>query len=158
MISVQEAETILLNLVQPLDANKDTEIVTLEQVSNRILAHNLVSKLDFPHWDNSAMDGYAVRYEDVKNCSAENPINLEIVEEIPAGYQPKITIEKGQAARIFTGAVMPEGADTIVMQENTKKEGKIVSILASVKYQEFVRHKRIFLSSWKQSFRSRNQN
>ncbi|MHC5723237.1 MAG: molybdopterin molybdotransferase MoeA [Nostoc sp.] len=144
MLSVSDAEAIILNLVQPLDDQRDTEVVDLLAADSRILATPVTSPLDFPHWDNSAMDGYAVRYEDVQHSSTEQPAVLEIVEVIPAGYQPKSTIEPGQAARIFTGAVMPAGADTIVMQEKTRQEENRVFILAASKPQEFVRHKASF--------------
>jgi molybdopterin molybdotransferase len=144
MLPVSEAEAIIFNLVQPLNSEQDTEIVDLLTADGRILAKPAVSQLDFPHWDNSAMDGYAVRYLDVQQATAENPAVLEIVEEIPAGYQPKSTIQPGQAARIFTGAVMPNGADTIVMQESTRREGNRVSILATPKAGEFLRKQASF--------------
>ncbi|OYD92094.1 molybdopterin molybdenumtransferase [Nostoc sp. 'Peltigera membranacea cyanobiont' 210A] len=144
MLSVSDAQAIILNLVQPLDRQRDTEVVDLLTADSRILATPVTSPLDFPHWDNSAMDGYAVRYEDVQHSTAEQPAILEIVEEIPAGYQPKSTIQPGQAARIFTGAVIPAGADTVVMQEKTRREENRVFILAAPKPQEFVRHKASF--------------
>ncbi|HLO85583.1 MAG TPA: gephyrin-like molybdotransferase Glp [Nostocaceae cyanobacterium] len=147
MLSVKDAETTILNLIQPL---QDTEIVDLLSADNRILANPVISKLDFPHWDNSAMDGYAVKYEDVKSASAENPVILDIITEIPAGTQPQINIKSGQAARIFTGAVMPEGADTVVMQERTNKVENQVYILAAPQYQEFVRHKADFYQAGNQ--------
>ncbi|MEA5616816.1 gephyrin-like molybdotransferase Glp [Cronbergia sp. UHCC 0137] len=140
MLLVKDAEAIIFNLLQPLDQKQDIEVVDLLNGHNRILANPVISRLDFPHWDNSAMDGFAVRYGDVKEARAENPIILEVVEEIPAGYQPKITIQPGQAARIFTGAVMPAGADTVVMQERTRWEENRVFILAAPQFQEFVRH------------------
>jgi molybdopterin molybdotransferase len=140
MLSVSDAEAIIFNLVQPLDNQQDTEVVDL-LADNRILATPVTSNLDFPHWDNSAMDGYAVRYEDVQHCNEETPAVLEVVETIPAGYQPKCTIQPGQAARIFTGAVMPPGADTVVMQERTRFEDNRVFILSAAKPQEFVRQK-----------------
>ena len=144
MLLAQEAEAIILSLVQPLKTEQDTETVNLENGNGRILATAIASDLDFPYWDNSAMDGYALRYEDVKDCSSEKPITLEIVEEIPAGYEPKITIQSGQAARIFTGGMLPQGADTIVIQENTQKKDNLVTILNSPQYQEFVRHRGSF--------------
>ncbi len=143
MVSVSDAQAIILNLVQPLDHQRDTEVVDLLVADSRILAVPVTSPLDFPHWDNSAMDGYAVRYEDVQH-SSENPAVLEIVEDIPAGYQPKSTIQPGQAARIFTGAAIPVGADTVVMQEKTRREENRVFILDAPKPQEFVRHKASF--------------
>ncbi|MBD2388166.1 molybdopterin molybdotransferase MoeA [Cylindrospermum sp. FACHB-282] len=144
MLSVRDAESIILNLVQPLDKQLDIEVVDLLTAANRVLATPVISPLDFPHWDNSAMDGFAVRYEDVQQSSAEQPTVLEIVEEIPAGYQPQVTIQPGQAARIFTGAVMPKGADTVVMQERTHRERNRVFILAAPQPQGFVRHKAAF--------------
>lgn len=145
MLSVKEAESIVLNLAQPLDSQRDVETVDLLAASGRILAATVTSSLDFPYWDNSAMDGYAVRFADVENCSAEKPVALDIIEDIPAGYQPKHTVQPGQAARIFTGAVMPAGADTVVMQEETRREGDRVFVLFSPeKPQAFVRHKGAF--------------
>ncbi|MBE9197663.1 molybdopterin molybdotransferase MoeA [Nodularia sp. LEGE 06071] len=145
MLSVSDAEAIILNLVQPLDPQRDIEIIDLLAADRRIISTPVTSKLDFPHWDNSAMDGYAVRYEDV-----QQPTSLEIVEEIPAGYQPQSIVQPGQAARIFTGAVMPMGADTVVMQEKTRREDNLVFILAAPQPQEFVRHKGAFYQAGKQ--------
>ena len=145
MLSVKEAESIVLNLAQPLDSQRDVETVDLLAASGRVLAAPVTGSLDFPYWDNSAMDGYAVRFADVENCSTEKPAVLEVVEEIPAGYQPANTVQSGQAARIFTGAVMPAGADTVIMQEETRREGDRIFILVSPeKPQAFVRHKGAF--------------
>ena len=141
MLPVNEAEKVILDLVKPIT---DTETVSLQDAVGRILAVAIASKLDFPYWDNSAMDGYAVKFSDVQNCSLDRGVKLEIVEEIPAGYLPKIELKSGQAARIFTGAMLPKGADTIVMQENTQQEGNFVTILASPQPQEFVRHQGSF--------------
>ncbi|HEY9799356.1 MAG TPA: gephyrin-like molybdotransferase Glp [Leptolyngbyaceae cyanobacterium] len=141
MNPVTEAADIIFNLIKPLDNQQDTEIVDLLTANGRILATPVHSPLDFPHWDNSAMDGYAVRYQDVQHSSAEQPVNLEIIEEIPAGYQPKSTLQPGQAARIFTGAVIPNGADTVVMQERTRREDNQVFILTTPQPGEFVRRK-----------------
>ncbi|MBV8883592.1 MAG: molybdopterin molybdotransferase MoeA [Chroococcidiopsidaceae cyanobacterium CP_BM_RX_35] len=144
MLSVSQAETIIFNLVQPLGTQKDVEVVTLLTAIDRILAAPVMSTLDFPHWDNSAMDGYAVRYEDVKHVNDQQPAVLEIVEEIAAGQEPQKTIQPGQAARIFTGAMMPVGADTVVIQEQTRQEENRVFILSAPKQQDFVRHRASF--------------
>lgn len=144
MFSVEQAEAIILEKVQPLDTARDTEVVDLLGAMGRILATPVTSQLDFPHWDNSAMDGYAVRYADVQGCSAEKPAILAIVAEIPAGYQPQHTIQPGQAARILTGAMMPAGADTVVMQEVTKREGDRIFIYSAPEPQAFVRHQGAF--------------
>ncbi len=139
MLSVSDAEATILQLVQPLDSLIDTEVIDLFTANGRILASPVTSQLDFPHWDNSAMDGYAVRYEDLQDCNEEKPVGLEIIEEIPAGVQPKSIIQSGKAARILTGGVMPVGANTVVMQERTRREGNQVFILATPKPKEFVR-------------------
>jgi len=140
MLSAQEAEDLILNLVQPLSGDRNTELVGLIDANQRILAIEITGKVDFPYWDNSAMDGYAVRFQDVANCSANQPQILEIIEEIPAGYPPQKSLQSGQAARIFTGAMLPPNADTIVIQENTKREGNQVKILAAPKPKNFVRY------------------
>lgn len=144
MLPAIQAEQQILDLILPLDANLDRETVALGQALGRILATTITSKLDFPHWDNSAMDGYAVRYEDVQHCSRDRPVTLTIMEEIPAGTQPQHLIQTGQAARILTGSVMPSGADTVVMQEDTQRDGDRVTILTPPKPQAFVRHRGSF--------------
>ncbi|MCC0179223.1 molybdopterin molybdotransferase MoeA [Waterburya agarophytonicola K14] len=144
MLSVNEVEEIILNLVEILDVEKDSEIVSLENIEGRVLAQAVKGKLDFPHWDNSAMDGYAVRYADVKDCSGDNPTTLKVVTEIAAGDRPNVEIKSGQTARIFTGAMLPVGTDTIVIQENTTRKGDEVIILSAPQEQEFVRHKGTF--------------
>lgn len=144
MLSAQEAETLILNLVQPLDAQQDQELVPLTAAHGRILAASVTGRQDFPYWDNSAMDGYAVRQADLTHCGPDQPIGLEIVEEIPAGVQPQKTVQSGQAARILTGAMLPAGADTIVMQEDTQREGDRVIVFVAPKPQAFVRHRAQF--------------
>lgn len=93
------------------------EEISLEQAGGRWLAGELVSSADMPPFDRTAMDGFAVRSTDV----AEPPVELEIVEEIPAGRDPSVTVGPGQASRIMTGAMIPPGADTIVMVEHTEE-------------------------------------
>jgi molybdopterin molybdotransferase len=139
MFSVNAAESLILSLVQPL---QETEIVSLEAAGNRVLAQTVASELDFPYWDNSAMDGYAVKYSDVQDCNASHPRILKIIEEIAAGYRPQKTLQSGEAARIFTGAMLPEGADTVIMQEMVRREGNRVFILSPPNVpQAFVRRR-----------------
>jgi molybdopterin molybdotransferase len=133
MLHPQAADRLIQTHSQPLTR---TETIPLQQCRGRILAENLTSHLDFPHWDNSAMDGYAVRFADVQTC----PVTLTIVEAIPAGNIPQIPLQPGQAARILTGSMMPPGADTVVMQEQTNRDGNQITILQSPQPQEFVRH------------------
>ncbi|MBW4516396.1 MAG: molybdopterin molybdotransferase MoeA [Timaviella obliquedivisa GSE-PSE-MK23-08B] len=143
MLPANQAEAIILGLVRSLNPQQNIETLDLLCANGRILATPVSSALDFPHWDNSAMDGYAVRYEDVQHCG-DRPITLKIIEEIPAGYLPQKTVQAGQAARILTGSMMPDGADTIVIQEETQRESNSVTILSAPKPQAFVRHRAEF--------------
>jgi molybdopterin molybdotransferase len=139
MLPVSQAEQIILDLVRPVT---ETESIDLTLATGRILATTIVSRLDFPHWDNSAMDGYAVKFADVRSSTSKHPITLEVVEEIPAGYQPQHEIQSGEAARIFTGAILPAGADTIVMQEHTQRvQKKFVKIQIAPTARAFVRQR-----------------
>jgi molybdopterin molybdotransferase len=139
MLPVSQAEQIILDLVQPLS---EIESIDLNLATGRILATAIVSRLDFPHWDNSAMDGYAVKFADVRSSTPKHPITLEVVEEIPAGYQPQREIQSGEAARIYTGAILPAGADTIVIQENTQRvQKKFVKIQIAPTARAFVRQR-----------------
>lgn len=124
MFSADEAEQLILTLVQPIDTVETIDLANVSGCLGRVLANPVTSALDFPHWDNSAMDGYAVRASDVQR----SPITLQVVEEIPAGKLPQKAVEPGQAARILTGAMMPAGADTVVMQEETERQGDRVTI------------------------------
>jgi molybdopterin molybdotransferase len=139
MLPVPQAEQIILDLVQPVS---EIESIDLALATGRILAKAIDSRLDFPHWDNSAMDGYAVKFADVRSSTPKHPITLEVVEEIPAGYQPQREIQSGEAARIFTGAIVPAGADTIVMQEHTQRVQKnFVKIQIAPTARAFVRQR-----------------
>ena len=145
MLPVADAEAIILDAVQPLDPSFDRELVPLLDCSGRILADSIASSLDFPHWDNSAMDGYAVRFDEVEQASPETPIALTIVEEIPAGAIPQNALQPGQTARILTGSMMPAGADTVVMQERVQRNGDRIEILqAPPEVGHFVRHQGSF--------------
>ena len=157
MLSVTAAETLIQSLVISLAAQDPAtaiEQVPLSQAFQRILAQPVSSPLDFPHWDNSAMDGYAIRYEDVcpedirpedirpedmrskegneaivresqglsQNLSEGLSEGLKVIETIAAGVSPQFPLKPGEAARIFTGAILPPGADTIVPQEATERQ------------------------------------
>ncbi|MEA5462624.1 molybdopterin molybdotransferase MoeA [Leptothoe sp. PORK10 BA2] len=137
MVPANDAEKLILDLVTPI---ADLEQVAVEDSLGRVLGQTVSSQLDFPHWDNSAMDGYAVRYRDV----ATVPTQLTVVEEIPAGQVPQRRVQPGEAARIFTGGILPAGADTIVMQENTQRQGEQVTVLTAPMAQEFVRQQGSF--------------
>lgn len=98
------------------------ECIPLSEALGRVLVSAVQSPINLPHWDNSAMDGYAVRAADLETRA--NPIELKVVEEIPAGSFPSRTIGAGECARIFTGAPLPKGADMVVRQEDTTTTGE----------------------------------
>ena len=110
MLSPAEAARTILSSVGP----EAVEHVPLLDSLGRILASDIISPIDIPQRDNSAMDGYAVRSEDVRgNC----PVELHVIDEVPAGAVPDRPIGKGQCSRIFTGAPIPTGADGVTRQE-----------------------------------------
>jgi molybdopterin molybdotransferase len=106
-----EAARIILSHFQPLPAARRP----LREALDAVLAEDVTSPLDLPPWDNSAMDGYAVRSADLQ----EPETDLDIIETIAAGQFPQKTVGKAQATRIFTGAPLPQGADTVIRQEDT---------------------------------------
>ena len=106
-----------------------TEIVSLDEARGRVLAAGLASKVDDPRFDNSAMDGFAVRAEDCTSSGTK----LEIVGTSQAGSMDLPVVRKGQGCRIMTGAPIPEGADAIVMVEDTEIEGEHVIINGPVR-------------------------
>jgi molybdopterin molybdotransferase len=93
--------------------------IPLDDALGSILAQDAVSPLDIPPWTNSAMDGYAARAADVRGATAAQPRRLAVVEVIPAGAFPTRAIGEGQCVRIFTGAPLPAGADSVIRQEDT---------------------------------------
>ncbi|MCB1734505.1 MAG: molybdopterin molybdotransferase MoeA [Gammaproteobacteria bacterium] len=101
----------------------ESEILPLAQCDNRVLAEDVIADLDVPPHDNSAMDGYAVRSADITACGTR----LRVSQRIPAGSMGT-ELEPGTAARIFTGAPVPPGADAVVMQEDTAADGDYVVI------------------------------
>lgn len=103
--------------------------VPLDTALGSVLAESVVSPIDVPFRTNSAMDGYAARADDVRGATAERPVRLTVVERIPAGAVPAVTIGPGQAARIFTGAPLPAGADSVIRQEDTDYGDPVVTIV-----------------------------
>lgn len=101
----------------------------LDDALDAVLAEDITSPLDIPAWTNSAMDGYAARGEDVRGASEERPVRLKVVEHLPAGCFPARSIARGECARIFTGAPLPEGADTVIRQEDTDQGAEVVTIV-----------------------------
>lgn len=137
MISVEEAQAIILKEIKILG----DERVLLPDALGRSLSSQIISPINHPPWDNSAMDGYALRYADTKNASEKNPVSLRVIEEIPAGILPQLSVGPGEASKIMTGAPMPEGSDAVVMVEETKPSKGSVEIYAAPELGEHIRRK-----------------
>jgi molybdopterin molybdotransferase len=103
--------------------------IPLDDALGLVLAQDVVSPLDIPAWTNSAMDGYAARAADVRGARAEAPVRLRVVEQLPAGTFPTRSIGAGECARIFTGAPLPDGADSVIRQEDTDQGRDAVTIV-----------------------------
>ena len=135
MIPVDEALNKILSHVQPLGFEK----VSLLDALGRVIAEDIFAKRNIPPLDNSAMDGYALRSEDVRQASEDHPIRLVVIEDLPAGFVSSKTVERGKAVRIMTGAPIPKGADTVVPVEVTKKEDGFVLIFKATGLGENIR-------------------
>lgn len=103
--------------------------VPLDDALDAVLAEDIVSPIDIPAWTNSAMDGYAARAEDIRGATEAAPKRLQVIEQIPAGSFPTRTVLPGTCSRIFTGAPLPDGADSVVRQEDTDEGSDVVTIL-----------------------------
>ncbi|MFH1563360.1 MAG: gephyrin-like molybdotransferase Glp [Nitrospirota bacterium] len=122
MISFEDAKQKILDGIVPV---KETEEIKVISSLNRILSTDVIASFDVPPCNNSAMDGYAVQYEDISEIEE---VRLQVIGELPAGKSFDKELKTGEALRIMTGAPMPKGADTVVMQEVTLQDGDWVSI------------------------------
>ncbi len=139
MLEFKEALSRVIDGVPRLE----TEAADLNDLNRRVLAESITSTINLPVADNSSMDGYAVRAEDIREASPENPAKLRLIDKIPAGQIGENTVEKGTCARIFTGSFLPEGADAVIMQEDTEvlEDGLNILCKDSVKPWENIRFK-----------------
>ncbi len=124
MISVHAAVETILSQISPLSG----EEVPILQATGRVLFEDLRARRSVPPFANSAMDGYSVRWQDVAQASAANPVTLQVLETVPAGYVAKRRVDEGSAIKIMTGAPLPRGADTVVRVEYTESVGDHVRI------------------------------
>ncbi|MHB9096712.1 MAG: molybdopterin molybdotransferase MoeA [Syntrophales bacterium] len=129
MISVDAARNRILDAFSPLGLEK----VNIIEALGRVIGEDVFAGRAIPPNDNSTMDGYALRVKDTRGASAEAPVRLAVVEDIPAGTVPRKRVGQGEAARIMTGAPIPEGADAVVRMEDTRKEDPGVAILVEAK-------------------------
>jgi putative molybdopterin biosynthesis protein len=105
--------------IASLDLDPGTETVPLAEARGRVLAERVDADMDVPGFDRASMDGYAVRARDTFGADEADPVVLDLAGEVHAGTEPDVTVESGTCAEISTGAVMPDGADAVVMVERT---------------------------------------
>jgi molybdopterin molybdotransferase len=122
LLPIVEAERLIAERVKPVGGR---ETAALRDAFGRVLAHDVVATVNVPPFDNSAVDGYAVRGEDL---DAEHERALGIVDRVAAGHAARHAVNAGEAIRILTGAPMPEGTDTVFMQEDCRIEGDRVLV------------------------------
>lgn len=138
MISVEEAQKIVLNAGLKTGVKK---LPILESLGLTI-AEDIISSYDIPIYDNSAMDGYAVRAIDTNGAEKSYPIRLVLMgEDIPAGRIPKSTVNPGLCMPIMTGAPLPEGADSVVKKEDTSRDTVSIMVFREIEKGENVRYR-----------------
>ncbi len=135
MITVDEALDKILSHIHPLGFEK----VSLLDSLGRVIGEDVHARRNIPPFDNSAMDGYALRVEDTLEASPDHPLQLEVIEDLPAGYLSKKKLERGKAIRIMTGAPVPKGADAVIPVEETKRENGSVLVFRTVASGENIR-------------------
>jgi molybdopterin molybdotransferase len=116
MLQYEEALARILAVI-PAPAS---ERIPAAEAVGRILAEEIASQIDLPPFDNSAMDGYAVRAQDVASARLDSPAHLRLVGRVAAGEKFSEEVSAGNSVRLFTGSPLPAGADAVVMQEDTK--------------------------------------
>lgn len=144
LLNVDEALKQILATIKPLE----NETVELSAALGRVIAEDVVADSNLPPFSNSSMDGFAVQASDIAQASEQMPVSLQVVMDIPAGSMPSGPIQQGEAARIMTGAPLPEGADAVIPVENTNAQWipgsdeaipKTVEINRSIKSGDYVR-------------------
>ena len=118
--------------IASLPLGGETEKVPLREARGRVLAERVDAALDVPGFDRASMDGYAVRARDTFGADEADPARLPVVGSVHAGAEPDVTVGEGEAAEISTGAVLPPGADAVVMVEKTDEDGDDVLVRTSL--------------------------
>jgi putative molybdopterin biosynthesis protein len=136
LVSLEEATLTLKRNFTPKPVGK--ELVTLSEAHNRTLAIDVTSQLDIPPFDRSTVDGYAVKAADTFGADEDKPVALKLCGQVNVGEPPQVKVQKGEAAQIVTGAPIPEGADSVVMVEQTVQKDKRLLVHASMSKSENV--------------------
>jgi molybdopterin molybdotransferase len=137
LTNVEEARQRILDNVNRLS----DEMITIADALGRVIDEDIKATVSIPHFDNSAMDGYALRTEDTKGACEHSAMVLNVLGDVAAGYVPDREINAGEAIRIMTGAPIPKGADAVLMQEYTERfdSGTKVKIFREVKLNDHIR-------------------
>lgn len=136
MVSVGEAQRIVLDSVERLG----WEYAELLDALDGVLAEDVIAPAPLPPWDNSAMDGYALRAEDSRGATDAHPVALEVVGAVAAGQVFEGILKKNQAVRIMTGGPLPRGADAVIRQEDTQPSAQGILIRRQVRLGQDVRY------------------
>ncbi len=136
MLSVEEARDRILAHFQALEP----ETLPILEALDRVLAEDIISDIDIPPLANTAMDGYAIRVEDVAEASAEKPVRLKVIADLAAGYVLDTPVQPGTAVRIMTGAPVPPGADAVAPFEHVEIDGEDVLIFKPYAKWKNIRH------------------
>ena len=115
MVTVEAAKKIIAKYINPLGK----ETVSLQECRGRYLAENILASFPMPRFDNSAMDGFAVRAADTIGSTKEDPVSLKLIGGIAAGEPGDLRLAKGECVQCMTGAPVPDGADAVVMVEDS---------------------------------------
>jgi len=129
MIEFEEARALVLSALK----TRPPESVRLAEALDRTLAQDIKARENIPPFTKATMDGYAVRAEDIRAAGRDNAVELDVLEDLPAGRVSRKSVGRGQAVRIMTGAPLPKGADAVVMVEDTEKSGGRVKIHRTVR-------------------------
>lgn len=127
-VRLADALKIVLSKAKPLES----EAVPFDRALGRVLAEDVVSEVDVPPFDRSAVDGYAVRAADTFGANDLKPVNLRLIGSVDIGAASKLHVEKGAAVKIMTGAPLPIGSNAVVMVEQTQAKGKNIAVSAPV--------------------------
>jgi molybdenum cofactor synthesis domain-containing protein len=139
LVTFEEAKALIQQTLQPKPVG--TEKISLLQSYNRVLAVDVTSELDIPPFSRSTVDGFAVKAKNTFGADENQPVTLKVCGFVAIGEQPKVTVHEGEAAETVTGAPIPEGADAVVMVEDTQREDDTLSVYGSVTLNENVMKK-----------------
>jgi molybdopterin molybdotransferase len=149
MLELEEAVARILTVVPPVRPEK----VPVENAHGRVLAESVLSPIDLPPFDNSAMDGYAVHSQDILKASAESPVPISLAGKVAAGEVFPGELSANTCVRVFTGSALPSGADSVVMQEDTRtdqNDTNTIHVLEATRPWENVRFKGVDVRAGKQ--------